>query len=708
VNHYIRYAVLFALGCSATSSNALARDSDKDDSDQVKFTDIVPDPQTGVDYRRQLSPTREVEMDRLKTKPFITAADLFFAPTKPRGAPGVAILDFDNDGDEDIYVTNGPGGRNSLYVNQLEETGKVSFIDKANQAGVAATAQDSSGVCYGDIDNDGFIDLLVLNTGRAPTLFHNNGNGTFTDISVASGIGTHGPRYSATCSMGDVNGDGLLDIAIANTTTQWDDLTAGYQANQLFVNQGGNHFVDASQSSGFLNTYGPQYPGRTGINGDPGLTWTVAMVDYDMDGAIDIITASDQTGDPSVEKGFIQIFHNDGKGQFTNVTETALGLKTGGWMGLSFGDINCDGYLDFFVTNMGDYLGPPQNRGQLASRWFLGSASGRFLDPGVNPELGASEFGWGTGMADLDNDGDSDIVYYGGEDFVFNLATNPGIVLKNQDCSAKFQLDRSIRSATNQQRRNVNGLALGDLDNNGFTDVVSVSSFDIPPIVPLTTPPAGKLGSPLDDSRVVSQFSPLMPLAPNPMDQRFVYNGYQYTDGTLSIELNSGNDNNWVKLKVLGTKGLTDRGRTNRNGIGAVLSFTPEHAKTSIQPILGGSSYGSQHSLSTIFGLGKARRGRVDVLWTGGTRNRLYDVREGEVLTLPEIPCSYTGEWHDVGDYRQCVRGALRELVNKNLLTADLQRRLYTSALRAFASSHGGNDSHGGDEGRDDDENQDL
>lgn len=658
------------------------------EGEALGLTDIAKQADSGIDYRRKES-ARNVLLEQLKARPTITFMDSFFSPTKPRGAPGVALFDFDRDGDEDIYVTNGPGAANSLYVNQYRQSGKVSFIDKALAAGVGAVEQDSGGVCYGDIDNDNDDDLFVLGTCEAHKLFQNNGDGTFTDISARSGIGS-APHCSTTCSMGDVDGNGLLDIVTSNTTTHWNDLTALYQHNQLLINTGDNQFIDGSESSGLLNTYGPQYEGQKGINGQATISWAIAMVDYDLDGDLDIIQADDQTGDTSVDKGFIQLFNNDGTGHFTNVTAESIGLKTGGWMGFSFGDINCDGRMDFFATNFGDYLGPPQNRGKLASRWFLGAADGRFQDPGVNPELGASVFGWGTGMGDLDNDGDSDIVYHGGLDLTFFIdASNPGVILKNQGCTGTFAYDQSMRSSTNHQRRTVHGVALGDLDNNGFVDVVSVSNFDIPQEVPLSEPPAGNLGSVFDDAAIVQVFAPIMPPAPNPFEQKFAFTGYKFTDGTLSVELNNAaNSNKWVKVKLLGTRGITENGVANRDGIGAVVSFTPDKGKTSMQPVVGGSSYASQHSLSAIFGLGTAERGTIEVLWPGGMKNHLYVEGGSREVVVPEIPCSLTAQWENTDAYRRCVKRALGEVYQAGAINKAQKQDLLESAIRAFEMNH--------------------
>ena len=221
----------------------------------VTFTDIAKNPETGITYHRTRSPSDAI-FESLKKRGAIFVEDTLLVPANNRGAPGVAILDYDNDGDMDIYVTNGPGSANSLYSNQMTEQGKLEFIDVAEHAGVAAYEQDSTGICYGDIDNDGDTDLLVLGAGSGHRLYENNGNGTFKDISDKSGIGGV-DKYSGSCSMGDVNGDGYLDIAIANSWDNWDnriplmtfDHIDQVDHNQLFLNIGENKYKDVSAES---------------------------------------------------------------------------------------------------------------------------------------------------------------------------------------------------------------------------------------------------------------------------------------------------------------------------------------------------------------------------------------------------------------------------------------------------------------------------
>ena len=584
---------------------------------QITFTDIATDSRTGITYRRVESPSDAI-FDQIKSQPF-TPATLPQIPLKSRGAPGVAIFDYDGDGDQDIYVTNGPGASNSLYSNQLNETGQVSFIDVATQAGVEAIDQDSAGVSYGDIDNDGDTDVLVLGAGSPSRLFENQGDGTFADITEQSNIAgdAGGNIYSTSASMGDVNGDGLLDIVIGNTFDWSNQIPifvepfAGNQPNQLLINRGNNVFDDVSDNSG-LTTISSLPPGVSTI------TWAIAMVDYDLDGDLDIVHADDQAAVPDqqaggTDRGYIQVFENDGTGTFTNVTEAVNLNKIGAWMGLAFGDLDADGNLDIFGSNLGGYaqsslLGVP-NVGVVESRWFLGQDDGTFADPGVG-ELGVTPFGWGASTFDYDNDADTDIVFHGGLDFgPFVDLSNPGAILENNS-AANFRYDlEAIANTTNHLRRNVQGVAVGDLDEDGFEDIISVSNFNTPDSVPITSP-SFVLSSDLEGLvGTVPNF------VPGDTPGELVWSGIEFEDGTLSVELNSGDNGNYsVAIETLGTVGLTDGGRVNRDGIGSVVFFTPESSSTVIQPILGGSSYASQDSLIATLGLGEAESGTVEIL----------------------------------------------------------------------------------------------
>ncbi|MDY7095557.1 MAG: CRTAC1 family protein [Acidobacteriota bacterium] len=668
----VRFAVLAALTVLALGDPTVAS--------AVTFTNIAEDGGAGITWERVPSP-RLAHRDAIVAMSPIPSMDFFglrtnSSPQKGSGNPGLAIFDYDNDGDLDIYATNGPGAENSLYSSQLVESGSLTFVDVAGAAGVGAFDQDSAGVCYGDIDNDGDQDLYVLGTGEANILFENQGDGTFTDITAAAGVAGDG-RHPVGCSFGDIDNDGLLDVVVANTYDDWTHRISvfrigptyeGMEHNYLFHNQGGNVFADVSASSGIENV--------SNMEGGA-FTWAIAMVDYDQDGDIDIVSADNQGGAPqdrSEERGWNRIFQNDGTGQFTDVTIAAGMDIFGGWMGLDFSDLNCDGNLDFFATNLG-YIGSGQ-----PSRWFFGNDDGTFTDPGVG-DLVMTPFGWGVSFLDYENDGDADIVFHGGVDILSLVdKSNPGVMLRNDGaCSGIFSWDQDAFS-TDHLNRTVHAVAVGDLDEDGFEDIVSASNFNV--VEDFEIPFAGVLlppfGSPFDEvSSATVSFS-----------SREIMGFQVYLDpvferGNLSVEINSADSGNkWIEVKALGTVGIVDDASTNRDGIGAVVAFTPRGGNTSLRPIIGGSSYSSQDDLAANFGLGQAPWGTVEVMWPGGTRNRLYGVRHSESITFPEIPCSIDDS--NVLGYISCLRGSLADLESAGVLDRREKFRFLASGLRAF------------------------
>jgi len=651
----------------------------------VTYTDIADGDGAGITYRRTPSDRFAVRQAIIDAGP-IPFADFSTVaanhPLKASGAPGVALLDFDLDGDLDIYATNGPGTPNSLYSNQLVETGSVSFVDVGLSSGAGATDQDSSGVCYGDVDNDGDPDLFVLGSGDPYRLFENQGDGTFLDVSAASGPAFDG-HWAVACSMGDVDGDGRLDIVVANTYTDWSNripvvtpaVAPNLEHNELFLNQGGNVFVEAGEASGLHEV--SNMP-------DAAFSWAIALVDYDADGDVDVLSADNQGPPPtnqSEERGYNRLYQNDGTGHFTDISFAAELDHEGGWMGLTFADFNCDGHLDFFATNLGNYLGGANGGSSL----FQANGDGTFTRRHL-VDFGATPFGWGTSALDYDNDGDSDLVWHGGVDNIRSVvADNPGVIYRNDGvCSGVFTYD-SGAILKNHNTRTVNGVAVGDLNNDGFEDVVTVANFDIVPVnffpwVPFLGPPRHPE---LDQTaRFEIVFFPLIP-------GHFVWLDPGLPNGTLSVELNSAdNGNGWVAFDTVGGKDLVTGGQVNRDGIGALVRFTPDGGPTSTRPVAGGSSYASEDNLTVGFGLGQTAGGVVEVQWPGGARNRLDDVVAGERLVLPEIPCSFDGDWGNFGLYDACVMQALNGYLQAGVIDAQMRNRLRDSAWRAYHATH--------------------
>jgi hypothetical protein len=666
----------------------------------VTFTNVAAGGGAGITFHHAPAPDRKAQYFAIAAGapypigPTFVNTAVVGGPLKWGGAPGVALFDYDRDGDLDIFAANSPGVDNSLFSNQLTETGTLSFIDVGAAAGVGLHDEESSGVCFGDTDNDGDEDLYVLGLGYPNHLFRNNGDGTFTDVTATAGVAAESGWSYIGCSMGDVNNDGLLDIAVATSYHPWNHrkpvflpgLFEGTDPNFLFVNTGNNVFTDASATSGIRAVIGPP-DGRTD-------DWSIAMVDIDQDGDADIMVSESTGPPPGNGGGFPRLLKNDGSGNFTDVTQPAGLAKTGAHMGFTYADLNCDGLLDFFVTDVGSYVnvnGP--------SRWYLQNADGTFTNPGVGA-LGGTPFGWGNSAFDYDNDGDSDIVYFGNMEMGAQIAaSNPGTLLRNDgNCTATMSYDGGA-ILQDHRKRTVEGSAVGDLDADGFDDIVSVSGFDFDHVnwflsVPFTSPPR----SPIFD--LISGFE-LEYFRLTPTMQWFLDPAYH--DGTLSVEMNSGgNGNGSAQIATLGTIGLianqVSTGKVNRDGIGAVIRFTPDGGKTSIRPVLGGASYASQDSLTRTWGLGTAAKGTAEVLWPGGVRNRLYDVAAGENVLLPEIPCDFATFESGLPPnaapaahrekYDKCVKESLKDLVKGGVVTQAYADRLDASALRAYDAAH--------------------
>ena len=502
---------------------------------------------------------------------------------------GVAFYDYDNDGWLDIFLVNGwrlegfPAGSeptSHLFHNNRDGT----FTDVTAKAGVANSGW-GQGVCVGDYDNDGWEDLFVTYYGKN-VLYHNNGDGTFTDVSVKAGVAGKGTRWNTGCAFLDYDRDGRLDLFVANYIDM--DLATApvpesgpclYKGVLVACGppglQGGKNILYHNNGDGTFSDLS-EAAGIFRANGTYGLG--VLTADFDNDGWPDIYVANDSTASA--------LYHNKKNGTFEDIAvEAGCALSPDGkpqaGMGVSAADYDLDGNLDLLKTNFaGDTPSLYHNLG-----------GGNFEDATFTAGLGAhTQFlGWGCGFFDFDNDGWPDILICNGHVYpeVEQLKTEAGypqrkLLYRNlrngHFADVSFQAGSGISNPAPCR-----GCAFGDFDNDGDIDVVVNTVNDYPQLLRC-------------DSKV---------------------------------------ENNWIKIRTIGTK-------SNRSGIGARLTCTTHPAGEAkphqqIDEVRSGGSYISQSDLRVHFGLGKAEKVEVlEIRWPSGHLDTLKDVKANQLIFVKE------------------------------------------------------------------------
>jgi hypothetical protein len=389
---------------------------------------------------------------------------------------GVCIFDYDNDGLPDIYFvtgkwTNGVSDnegrdlRGKLSNRLYKNLGNGRFVDVTEKAGVGGKGIFSSGCSAADYDNDGFVDLYVLNYGQN-ILYHNNGDGTFTDVTEKSGLANN--RWSLSAPWFDYNNDGLLDVYVCNYL-QYDEgkfrdfypadgypgpLSYNGQPNILYRNNGDGTFTDVTREAGLWKP--------------DGRCMSATVADFRNRGVMDIWVAND-----AMESYY---FENSGKGTFTEKAldmnmaygEDGQGVSS---MGPFAGDVNRDGWLDVFVPNLNYCI------------LFLNTGKNGFVDrtvqTGLSQVLGQYA-GWAGILFDYDNDGWLDIFTTHGD--AHHEYVQEDTLMRNM-ANGKFE-DVSRRSGQYFFEKYVGrGAAWGDLDNDGDVDLVIVNVNDSPRIL---------------------------------------------------------------------------------------------------------------------------------------------------------------------------------------------------------------------------------
>ena len=504
---------------------------------------------------------------------------------------GVALLDVDNDGWVEALVLSGtrlkegareevawPPGEaptNRLYHNNRDGT----FSDVTQRSGLARTGWASS-VCAGDYDNDGSTDLFVTYYGRN-LLFHNRGDGTFEDATAKAGFPTTGTRWGSGCSFFDYDRDGRADLFVANYLS-FDIAGApepGQGVNCLWkgipVNCGPKG-LPTDTNLLYHNEGGGRFKDVSEASGIAKVTgryaMTAAAADFDGDGWTDVYVACDSTA--------AILYRNNRDGTFTDVA-VASGVAYSEYgnpqagMGLGVGDVDADGRLDLFKTHFADDV----------PALYRNLGRGLFEEVATSMGLAVQNryVQWGGGVHDLDNDGWPDLLYVTGNvypEIERQLKEyphrGPRIVFRNRG-GTSFEDVSGASGPGATTPHSSRGAAFGDFDNDGDLDVL-VMNMNEPPSL-------------------------------------------------LRNDLRS--QNGWIQVRLQGT-------RSDLMGLGATVTVTTDGRKQA-QALLSQGSYYSVDDPRLHFGLGTADKAdRIEVRWPSGQVDTLEDVAGRRVVTIRE------------------------------------------------------------------------
>ncbi len=527
-------------------------------------------------------------------------------------------------------------------------SGQIEFTDVSAQAGIHFKHNSGafgkkylpetlgSGCAFLDYDNDGWQDILLVNSADWPehktvksllALYHNNQDGTFTDVTRQTGLAVE--MYGIGVAVADYDNDGNEDIYITCVGP-----------NHLFRNLGNGKFADVTA--------------RTGV-GDPGFSTSAVWFDYDNDGRLDLFVAN--YVDWSVEKDQLcsldgknksyctpqsyqgqssTLYHNRGNGTFENVTQSAgLNDPTSKSLGVALLDYNGDGWLDLFVANDTE-----------PNKLYKNKGNGTFTDEAVTAgvafsEAGTARAGMGVDAGDFDGSGRQGIV-------VGNF-TNESMALYRNDGTGLFT-DEAPNSGIGKMSAQSLTFAVFffDYDLDGLLDVFAANghvSDDISvvqPNVKYAQPPH------LFHNKGKRKFEEMTTRLGRALQRAIVGRGAAYgdfdNDGDLDLLITSnngparllrndnGNQNDLLRVKTVGT-------RSNRDGIGARVTLKTSKGVKLFGMVKTGSSYCSQGELPLTFGLGQPEEGRtlaLEIVWPSGQKDTIPDVKPNQSITVQE------------------------------------------------------------------------
>ncbi len=499
---------------------------------------------------------------------------------------GVAVFDYDNDGWPDIFLVNGarlhsgqrndeppdksaPEYWNRLYHNNHDGT----FTDVTEKAGVRGTGY-GMGVAVGDFDNDGFEDFLVTNYGSV-ILFHNNGNGTFTDVTAKAGLKTEGWMSSA--GFFDYDNDGKLDLFICRYMV-WDFSKNIYCGSRV---EGGRSYCHPDMFKPIGN----------------------------------------------------YLFHNNGDGTFTDVSaKSHIAASAGKGLGVAFADFNNDGHLDISVAN-----------DSVQQFLFMNNGDGTFTESAVAAGTGYTDdgkvfAGMGTDAADVDDDGKPDIVTTALSNETYAYFHNIG--------NGTFNYDTNVtRLGEITKLFGGWGMRIFDYDNDGRKDLFFANSHVMDNIQKIQ-PNLEYMQAPLLLKQVNGKFVNVSGASGKVFSEKWASRGAAFgdldNDGDIDVVVNTcngpahvlrndgGNRNNWIGLNLRGT-------RSNRDGIGAEVTLTSASGRRQYGMVTTTASYQSAQDKRLYFGIGKeASIRKLEIAWPSGTKQTVLNPPIRKIITVVE------------------------------------------------------------------------
>lgn len=498
---------------------------------------------------------------------------------------GAGFADIDNDGDLDLYIVNIPGpfkqgtsnqtgNTNALYQNNGDGT----FTDITAAAGVGHRGY-GMGCVFADYNADGFLDLYVTNYGPN-VLYRNNGDGTFLDVTQAAGVGC--ALWSTGTAFADYDGDNDLDLYVCNYVTydlaQLEQMQAeSLQSGKPVPSALNPHVFEPQDNVLYRNNGDGTFTDVTteaGVAAPGGRSMQAIFSDFDLDNDVDLYVANDTSVNYT--------YRNESDGTFTDVSAESWAADFRGSMGLTAGDYDGDGDMDLFMSHWVD-----EENALYRNLLKEDAKQIRFVDESYSSllaEVSVKQIGWGTALFDYDNDGDLDIFVANGS--TFQELDRPEVLIPQQDRLFRNEGDSTFIDVSESTGiaglppRVSRGTAFGDYDNDGDIDIFIVNNYAKPTLL-------------RND------------VTPKP------------------------NGNNWLHVKLVGTN-------ANRDAIGAKIHVVTAHA-TQIREIYAGESYMSFNSFITEFGLGKATQVQaLEVTWSNGQKQTLQHISVNQQLRITQ------------------------------------------------------------------------